>query len=209
MKLLTQEEADAQQRATISGGIKGFLGGSAVALPISYLLQRKWAYYHALPPSLKAFGVILVVVPSFVISAEHAGLRHEQSSWRDAGKEELDMIEARKREKWEKMGTGERVKDWMARHQYSVILGGWSGSMVVAFGAIMRNKYQTLPQKVVQARMWAQGLTIGVLIAAGALTHAQRAKALDEGPVRHLNADHSWKDIVDHEQAAKEAARPS
>ena len=34
--------------------------------------------------------------------------------------------------------------------------------------------------------MWAQGLTIGVLIAAGALTHARRQQALDEYGRRHL-----------------------
>jgi hypothetical protein len=36
----------------------------------------------------------------------------------------------------------------------------------------------TLGNQVVQARMWAQGLTIGILIAAGALTQAKRAEAL-------------------------------
>ena len=51
--------------------------------------------------------------------------------------------------------------------------------------------------------MWAQGLTIGVLIAAGALTHSQRVKAIEEGPIHH-NTDHSWRDIIEHEQAAME-----
>lgn len=34
--------------------------------------------------------------------------------------------------------------------------------------------------QIVQARMWAQGLTIGIIIAAGVLMHSQRAKAYDE-----------------------------
>ena len=37
--------------------------------------------------------------------------------------------------------------------------------------------------------MWAQGLTIGIIIAAGILTHSQRAKKYeeeDEHRVRHL-----------------------
>ena len=43
--------------------------------------------------------------------------------------------------------------------------------------------------QVVQARVWAQGLTIGIIIAAGIMTHQQRAKAYqeeDERRVRHL-----------------------
>lgn len=67
--------------------------------------------------------------------------------------------------------------------------------------------YQSVPQKVcrtpsnpedrsnntaqiVQARMWAQGLTIGIIIAAGVLTHSQRAKAYDE------EEDHRFRHVV-------------
>jgi hypothetical protein len=46
--------------------------------------------------------------------------------------------------------------------------------------------------------MWAQGLTIGILIAAGVLTHAQRTEA-----AKHHAVDHSWRDFLDAE--AKEA----
>lgn len=35
-----------------------------------------------------------------------------------------------------------------------------------------------------QVRLWAQGLTIGVVIAAATLTHAQRAKAMEMRQVR-------------------------
>lgn len=45
--------------------------------------------------------------------------------------------------------------------------------------------------------MWAQGLTIGVLIAAGALTHSKRAKALEHvrlhvGPMIHILISHAY-----------------
>lgn len=39
--------------------------------------------------------------------------------------------------------------------------------------------------------MWAQGLTIGLLIVAGALTHSRRAAYAKES-----QSDHSWKDVV-------------
>jgi len=60
------------------------------------------------------------------------------------------------------------------------------------------SRHQSTSQKVVQARMWAQGLTIGILIAAGVLTHSQRAEA-----AKHHAVDHSWRDFLDAE--AKEA----
>ena len=55
------------------------------------------------------------------------------------------------------------------------------------------------PSQIVQARMWAQGLTIGTLIAGGVATSAQRAQAFKDAPFRH-NKDHSWEDIVQHEE---------
>ena len=43
--------------------------------------------------------------------------------------------------------------------------------------------------------MWAQGLTIGVVIAAGLLTHSQRQKEFETRMV-----DHSWKDMLEESQ---------
>ena len=46
-----------------------------------------------------------------------------------------------------------------------------------------------MPQKIVQARVWAQGLTIGIIIAAGIITSSQRAKNRsdeDDPRFRHL-----------------------
>ncbi|CCL99405.1 uncharacterized protein FIBRA_01423 [Fibroporia radiculosa] len=209
MKVVTQEEMDAHMRATIVGGAKGFTGGLAVALPISYALNRRWGYYRQLPPSLKAFGVIMVAVPSFVISAERAGLRFEKEHWTDLGKEELDAKVAREQARWESLSLSQKARDVAARHEYGFIGGAWAATMLGAFGYIMRNPYQTFPQKVVQARMWAQGLTIGILIAAGALTHAKRMKGaeVDEHGRRHIEPDHSWQDIIaQEEQHAKEEA---
>ncbi|KAI0092040.1 hypothetical protein BDY19DRAFT_928063 [Irpex rosettiformis] len=206
-QFVSQDEQLAQQKATLVGGTKGFLGGAAVALPVSYIAHRTWPYYRALPPSLKAFGVILVVVPSFVISADHAGQKFEQAHWSDVGKQELDAEQARRQARWDSMTFRQKVGDFASRHEYGLIVGGWAACLAGSFGIIMRNKYQTMPQKIVQARMWAQGLTVGVLVVAGIMTHARRAKEIDEGPVRHIKADHSWQDILDAEDQARRNAQ--
>lgn len=145
---MSQEQQLAQQKATLVGGAKGFLGGAAVALPASYIMHRKWPYYRALPPSLKAFGIILVVVPSFVISADHAGQKFEQAQWSDTGKQEIDAVQAREQARWESMTFKQKVSDFAARHEYGIIVSGWAASLAGSFGIIMRNKYQTMPQKV-------------------------------------------------------------
>ncbi|KAI9001417.1 hypothetical protein BD414DRAFT_474561 [Trametes punicea] len=210
MKLVTKEEQDAQQRATIIGGIKGFTGGLAFALPASYILHRRWPYYRALPPSLKALGVVIVAVPAFVISAEHAGQRFEEEHWTGAGKAELDAVQARQKARWENMTTSQKITDFAKRHEYGIILGSWATALIGSFTYIMRDPYQSVPQKLVQARMWAQGLTIGILIAAGVLTHTQRARKYEEEEdprFHHTEADHSWRDILEQEEKERALAK--
>lgn len=52
--------------------------------------------------------------------------------------------------------------------------------------------------------MWAQGLTIGILIAAGAMAHSNRTKMT--GQTHAQGVDHSWRDIVAAEEAQKRVA---
>jgi hypothetical protein len=70
------------QYAVAVGGAQGFLGALALALPASYIANKRWPYYRNLPPSLKTFGVVMAVVPAFVIGGETAGRRFEQDKWR-------------------------------------------------------------------------------------------------------------------------------
>jgi len=94
-----------------------------------------------------------------------------------AGAKALSDQASHEAEKWVSLSIKEKMGEWAYRHQYSIVLGTWALSMGVAGAIISRDRYQSTAQKVVQARMWAQGLTIGVLIAAGALTHSKQAEA--------------------------------
>jgi len=184
------------QHAVAVGGAQGFLGGMVAALPASYVANKRWPYYRNLPPSLKALGVVMVVVPSFLITAETAGRRFEQDNWEGAGQDQLALIKHRKQTGWEDMTLSQRVVDFTARHQFSAIAGCWALGIAGAFGAIMRDPYQSLSQKIVQARMWSQGITIGVVIAAAAVSRTRMYRR-DEGDVgRPVSRDHSWRDAL-------------
>jgi hypothetical protein len=98
---------------------------------------------------------------------------------------------------WKSLSTTDKIMDWTQRHQYSFIMGGWALGLAVSGSIIWKDRcvqivsmatasmltaprilrYQTPAQKVVQIRMWAQGITIGLLIAGGALNAAQRNKS--------------------------------
>ncbi|KAI0053616.1 hypothetical protein FA95DRAFT_1530464 [Auriscalpium vulgare] len=199
---VSQEEFAELQAESLRGSIEGIVGGLAVSLPLSYLAHRKWAAYRALPPSLKALGVIIIVAPSYAIRTEHRVIQYDRAhNWQGASKILLDQRVARQHAEDEAesaLSYKDQFQLWVNKNQYQFILGSWVASMAVAGTIIMRDRHQSTSQKVVQARMWAQGLTIGVLVAAGILTHTQREEAL-----LHPTIDHSWKDLLEAE--AREA----
>lgn len=50
--------------------------------------------------------------------------------------------------------------------------------------------------------MWAQGLTIGILIATGIITHSQREEA-----AKHNAVDHSWRELLEVEAREAESRK--
>lgn len=53
----------------------------------------------------------------------------------------LEEKQAREETHWQRLSASEKLKDWAVRHQYSLILGGWTASICVAGAVIWRNKY--------------------------------------------------------------------
>ncbi|KAF4575279.1 hypothetical protein EYR40_004986 [Pleurotus pulmonarius] len=201
MKLVSPEQLKAHDKASLRGSIEGAVGSGAVAVGISYWAHRRFPAYRALPLSLKSLAVLIIVVPCLAIQGERRGIEYDKSQWEGETVRVLDEKEQKKEARWNSLDTSSKIGDWAARHQYSLILGGWASSLGVAAAIISRDKYQTVPQKVVQARMWAQGLTIGIVIAAGALMHSRRAQAAD-----HHHADHSWRDLLEQQERDKQEA---
>lgn len=79
---VTREEYEAFDRATMRGSIEGIAAGLAISLPASFAAHRYWPAYRALPPHLKALGVVLVVGPAWAIQTERRGVEFdEEHNW--------------------------------------------------------------------------------------------------------------------------------
>ena len=57
---------------------------------------------------------------------------------------------------------------WGKEYRYPIVAGSWVASMAISLGLVGRNPYLSTSQKLVQARVYAQTLTIAVLIASAA-----------------------------------------
>ncbi|KAI6034935.1 mitochondrion protein [Pisolithus orientalis] len=182
--------------AAIRGAVEGTVMGAAVTLPSFYILNRQWPYFRSLPLQLKTLAAIIIILPTTAIRAEHRMIDYERSHWDSKDKYAVERRAHEERLRWDSLSVKDKFADWTARHQLSYVVGSWALAMAVSGAIIMRDPHLPVRHKVVQARVWAQGLTLGVIIATGALTHSQHAKAAQ----MRKRGDHSWEDVLDDQQ---------
>lgn len=70
----------------------------------------------------------------------------------------------------------QRFKDWGRENRYPIVTASWVASLGVALGLVGRNPYLSRAQKLVQARVYAQGLTLAILIATAAFEVGDASK---------------------------------
>lgn len=187
MKLLSKEEEAAHYRATLAGGAVGGFGGLGLGLAGVLLAQRRYPAFNQLTLPLKAFLVTSAGTFGGIIAADHASRKFEFSrNKQDQYYEERQRAE--RQAETAGMTFTERAMDFGRRERYKIVGGSWLLSMVGAFALVGRNPYLSGQQKLVQARVYAQGLTLAVLVASAAFEISeQRADQAAEKRGEHPN----------------------
>jgi len=166
MKLLTKEEEEAHYAATRNGGAIGGAIGLSVGLGVVYAASKRFHTFNSLTLPFKAFLATSSGTLTAIISADRASRNFETSrdpsrKYKDQSTTAAETAEAQK-------STFQKAKDWGRENRYSIVTASWVASMGTAFALVSRNKYLTGQQKLVQARVYAQGLTLAVLVATAA-----------------------------------------
>ncbi|KAI1915949.1 Replication factor C, subunit RFC4 [Ophidiomyces ophidiicola] len=210
MKILTKEQEDAHYNAVLKGGSVGGVLGLAAGYAGVALASRRWATIRNLTLPMKAFLVTSAGSFAAVIAADISSRDFDFSLH-----QEKRLVEERRarirHEEWSRMTTMERVMDFARREKYKIIGVTWLASMVGSFVLVGRNPYLSGQQKLVQARVYAQGLTLAVLCASAAFEISDQRKgqgvldALKAKKAReNINEQHAsedlWKDMVDAEE---------
>lgn len=196
--------------AVIKGGSVGGLLGLAGGYAGVALASRRWQLIRNLTLPMKAFLVTSMGSFAAVIAADISSRDFDYRVHQE--KRLMNEREARLRhEQLAKMTTMERVMDYARREKYKIIGVTWLASMVGSFVLVGRNPYLSGQQKLVQARVYAQGLTLAVLCASAAFEiHDQRKgqgivdalktkKAQESGHEKAASED-LWKDMVEAEE---------
>ncbi|RAH65720.1 HIG1 domain-containing protein [Aspergillus aculeatinus CBS 121060] len=196
MKILTKEEEDAHYRSVLKGGtiggVLGLIGGVAGVLAFS----KRSATIRNLTLPMKSFLVTSSGTFVGIIAADHASRDFEAS--RNASQVWYkDRNERLRQEELASLSTVDRITAWAKREKYKIVGATWVASMVGSFAMVNRNKFLSSSQKIVQARVYAQGLTLAVLVASAAfeIQDQRRGKGLLD------------KAKAEKEQAAKQESK--
>ncbi|KAH8682172.1 hypothetical protein BX600DRAFT_430060 [Xylariales sp. PMI_506] len=170
MKVISKEEEAAHYSAVLKGG---FIGGS-VGLSLGLLgvlgASKRYPAFRGLTLPFRSFLVTSSTTFGAIINAERWSNdfhRHNNpmNFYKDEASRALEL--AREQET-----PIQRFTEWGRTNRYQIVFGSWVAAMGIAAALVGRNKYLTGSQKIVQARVYAQGLTLAVLIATAAFETA-------------------------------------
>ncbi|KAI1435545.1 mitochondrial hypoxia responsive domain-containing protein [Xylaria sp. CBS 124048] len=163
MKVISQEEEQAHYNAVLTGGSIGGSLGLGIGYAAVVVAGRRYPAVRSLTLPFRAFLVSSVGTFGAIVNAERYSnnfhlANNPMNFYKDQASRDADILRAQET-------SWKRFLEWGERNRYSIVFTSWLASMGVALGMVSRNRYLTASQKLVHARMYAQGLTLAVLVA--------------------------------------------
>lgn len=159
------------------GAALGFAAGAGLGL---YLKQRTNFWANKVGGYQRVFIFVAPAAFCAMVNMEHSSRVFEQQMREKQHGKEIATA-ARPNTNTE---TYNKLAEFFAHHKYKVIVAGWASSLAGSFYLVNRDKYLTKAQKLVQARVYAQGLTVAMLLGSVLLSVAEdkddNQKALEQ-----------------------------
>ncbi|KAG9201833.1 hypothetical protein B5807_06312 [Epicoccum nigrum] len=175
MKVLTPEQEQAHYDASVKGGVIGGVIGTAIGTAAVIGASKRYPSFKALTLPFRAFLVTSTGTFIAVIAADRASAKYDIEH-NPEKKKELERERERAALLEQNKTVSERAKEWATENRYPLLFGFWVASMAGSWVMVNRNPYLSGSQKLVQARMYAQGGTLAALLASFALEGADAAK---------------------------------
>ncbi|CRL22597.1 unnamed protein product [Penicillium camemberti] len=209
MKILTKEQEEAHYRSVLKGGTVGGLLGLAGGFAGVLLASRRYHTIRNLTLPMKAFLVTSSGTFTGIIAADHASREHENEQnatykWYENREERLQAEQIRG------LSFTDRAAAFARREKYKIITATWVASMVGSFALVSRIPGLSGQQKLVQARVYAQGLTLGVLCASAAfeISDQRRGRGLLDSK-KKADAAKNKVEPVEEEQPVHQGGSPN
>jgi len=162
MKVMSPEEEKAHYNQVLKGGFIGGTAGLAAGVGGVMFAARRYPAFRQLTLPFRAFLVTSSGTFGAIINADRFSMAFQKAkdpmaNYQDASSRAQQIVR-------ENTTAYKRFMDWGRENRYSIVFASWIASMGVAMALVSRAPMST-SQKVVQARVYAQGLTLAVLIA--------------------------------------------
>ncbi|WPK27020.1 hypothetical protein PUMCH_004391 [Australozyma saopauloensis] len=193
MKIIDDEERNAHWNHVLKEGLKGCaVGMGLAALLVAGVKKRYPQQYMRYNASVKAAMWAMPTISVGAFFADEGSVKFDEQMYRG------DFIEKAKKEKqaqWEQLSGTDKVLTFANDHKYKIIIGSWAASLWGSWHIVNRDKYMTTAQKAVQARVYAQAITVVLLL--GTIFLSMHEKKLEESrppPVPE------WKRFLEEQQ---------
>ncbi|KAF7186391.1 Respiratory supercomplex factor 2, mitochondrial [Pseudocercospora fuligena] len=203
MKLLTEEERQEHYKATFRGGLLGGITGLSIGAAGVYLASRRYAAFRSITVAWRGYMITSAGTFGAVKAADYYSHKFEATKHPDYAyrRQVCAKQEALRDQKF----LSQRAVEWANRNQYRMVFGSWIACLGTAWHLVGRNPYLTKAQKLVQARVYAQGLTVGLAVVSMILStkHLQHAETATEAHL--LDMPEQWQDMIEAEEERLDA----
>jgi hypothetical protein len=165
MKVMSPEEEKAHYNQVLKGGFIGGTAGLAAGIGGVMIASRRYPAFRHLTLPFRAFLITSTGTFGAIINADRFSMAFQKAkdpkaNYQDASQRAQQIVR-------ENESAYKRFMDWGRENRYSIVFASWVASMGIAMALVSRAPMST-SQKVVQARVYAQGLTLAVLIVSAA-----------------------------------------
>lgn len=163
MKFAENANIEEYQKAISVGAAKGAGLGLGVGSALGLYLKKRTNYFTGRVGGYQR--VFIFIVPAAfctIVNMELSSRKFEEQQRERQHGANLGITDHAPNQN---ASLYDKFMDFMGVNKYKVIVGGWAASMAGSFYLVNRDKYMTKSQKIVQARVYAQGLTVAMLLA--------------------------------------------
>ncbi|GME80859.1 unnamed protein product [Ambrosiozyma monospora] len=161
MKLVSKEEISAQSQAVLAGGVKGLLLGTAFSLGIFALAPHKYPRLLKMPWSVKTAIFVTPLAFTASVNAELCSSEFDNQMYSSEFTQKKILDEHKR---WNSLSFKEKTVETLSDSKYKIITGLWALSLYGSWAYANRDPLMTRAQKLYQARMYAQFITVALLL---------------------------------------------
>lgn len=162
MKIIDKEERDAHALYIAAEGVKGLFYGLILSLGVyGYLKMRHPIRFGQFNTSIKACILTMPTIAMGAFFADEGSVEFDRKMHSSNYTEKVIMEEYRA---WKNMAMSDQIFMSLSNNKYKIIFSSWLASMYGSWVLVNRDKIMTSTQKLVQARMYAQAITIALLL---------------------------------------------